>query len=50
MMNDVYESEFKAMEKAPTDKKIMYKDGAPVNKSQMCSAFDLAMKPCKFLK
>jgi len=31
MMNDVYETEFKNMEKKPDGNKIMYKDGKPVN-------------------
>ena len=30
MMNDVYETEFKNMEKKPDGKKIMYKGGVPV--------------------
>ena len=31
MMNDVYETEFKNMEKKPDGNKIMYKNGVPVN-------------------
>jgi hypothetical protein len=31
MINDVYETEFKNMEKKPEGKKIMYKNGVPVN-------------------
>ena len=31
MINDVYETEFKNMEKKPDGKKIMYKDGVAVN-------------------
>lgn len=34
MMNDVYETEFKNMEKKPDGKKIMYKNGVPVNQNQ----------------
>ena len=30
-MNDVYETEFKNMEKKPDGNKIMYKNGVPVN-------------------
>ena len=31
MMNDIYDTEFKNLEKAPTGKKIMYKNGVAVN-------------------
>ena len=31
MMNDIYDTEFKNMEMAPNGKKIMYKNGIPVN-------------------
>ena len=34
MMNDVYETEFKNMEKKPDGKKIMYKGGIPVQNQQ----------------
>ena len=34
MMNDVYETEFKNMEKKPDGKKIMYKGGVPVQNNQ----------------
>jgi len=34
MMNDVYETEFKNMEKKPDGKKIMYKGGVPVQNQQ----------------
>ena len=34
MMNDVYETEFKNMEKKPDGKKIMYKSGKPVQNQQ----------------
>ena len=33
MMNDVYETEFKNMEKEPIGKKIMYKNGVPVKEN-----------------
>ena len=33
-MNDVYETEFKNMEKKPDGKKIMYKGGVPVQNQQ----------------
>ena len=56
MMNDVYETEFKAMEKAPTEKKVLYQNGIPSNMIQQqsqkvtnnISAYDLALKPCKY--
>ena len=34
IMNDVYETEFKIMEKKPESKKIMYKGGMPVQNQQ----------------
>ena len=37
MMNDVYETEFKAMEKAPTEKKVLYQNGIPSNMIQQQS-------------
>ena len=33
MMNDVYKTEFKNMEKEPIGKKIMYKNGVPVKEN-----------------
>ena len=34
MMNDAYETEFKNMKNKPDGKKIMYKNGVPVNQNQ----------------
>jgi hypothetical protein len=34
MINDVYDTEFKNMEREPIGKKIMYKNGVPVNNEQ----------------
>jgi len=33
MMNDVYKTEFKNMEKEPIGKKIMYKNGVPIKEN-----------------
>ena len=40
MMNDVYETEFKNMEKKPEGKKIMYKGGMPVQNQNQQKGFN----------